>query len=98
MKATIKILIAVVALLFVGGLLASAVVKIRQAAARMTCHNNLRQFGLGLQSYASCNGDCFPFGTVQNTDLPPEARLSWYVDIFPRFIEGGVSTDFDRAK
>jgi prepilin-type N-terminal cleavage/methylation domain-containing protein len=72
------VVIAIIAILI--GLLIPAVQKVREAAARTDCGNNLHQIGIAMHNYHDANGGFPAEGTTQG--------ISWPVRILP-YIEQG---------
>ncbi len=83
------VVIAIIAILI--ALLVPAVQKVREAAARTQCQNNLKQLGLALHNHHDTFRK-FPPGIMRNQGAPtppspePTRRYSWVTEVLP-FIE-----------
>jgi prepilin-type N-terminal cleavage/methylation domain-containing protein len=90
------VVIAIIAVLI--GLLFPAVQKVREAAARIQCGNNLHQLSLAIQQYADAHGSTLPFLTDSTPNCPTRAHLeSLFFAILPYVEQEPLYNSFDLA-
>ena len=89
------VVIAIIAILV--GLLLPAAQKVRGAAARIKCQNNLKQIGLALHNYEGANGRFVPAGVYPVGATAGDA-WSHYTRLLPLIEQGNTFNQVDFTK
>ena len=88
------VVIAIIGILI--ALLLPAVQKVREAANRVKCANNLKQIGLALHNYQSDQESLPPGGVHSDTsNLPPGDFINWAIALLPYLEQGSVFRSYD---
>jgi prepilin-type N-terminal cleavage/methylation domain-containing protein/prepilin-type processing-associated H-X9-DG protein len=92
------VVIAIIAILI--GLLLPAVQKVRDAAARAKCQNNLKQIGLALHNHQDARGS-LPYGNTVVPSPPTSTNIdntngtSWAIEILPYIEQDSLYRKYD---
>ncbi len=86
------VVIAIIAILI--GLLLPAVQKVREAAARAKCTNNLKQFGVALHAYHDVNNGLPQAYTYPPTTAEPFVH-AWGTRVLPYIEQGNLFNQYD---
>jgi prepilin-type N-terminal cleavage/methylation domain-containing protein/prepilin-type processing-associated H-X9-DG protein len=87
------VVIAIIAILI--GLLLPAVQKVREAAARSTCSNNIKQMALAIHNFESNNMVMPSVGQCESGNTTTYTVHGWSVFILPYIEQGNIFNQFD---
>ena len=79
------------------GLLLPAVQKVREAAARASCQNNLKQLGLANHNFESTNAN-FPIGALQTYYPFGTPRLTFSLSLYPYLEQTATYNNFNQNR
>jgi prepilin-type N-terminal cleavage/methylation domain-containing protein/prepilin-type processing-associated H-X9-DG protein len=89
------VVIAIIAVLI--GLLLPAVQKVREAANRAKCSNNLKQWALGMHNFHDVNGH-FPIGSSSDNTQRHTVRQTWVRFMWPYLEQTNLTLHDDPTK
>src|SRR5438128_3936984 len=89
------VVIAIIAVLI--GLLLPAVQKVREAAARMSCSNKLKQMGLAVYNHHDARGS-FPPGGMQTGENGTVCYSTWSIELLSFIEQDGLYKTYNQLK
>jgi prepilin-type N-terminal cleavage/methylation domain-containing protein len=90
------VVIAIIAVLI--GLLLPAIQKVREAANRISCANNLKQIALALHNYHSANGTFPPGGITNGECCSTPSGPNWAIFILPYIEQDNLYQQYNQSK
>jgi prepilin-type N-terminal cleavage/methylation domain-containing protein/prepilin-type processing-associated H-X9-DG protein len=89
------VVIAIIAILI--GLLVPAVQKVREAASRIQCANNLKQIGIALHAHHDVKKTLPPGGMQTGTNGTP-CYTTWAIEILPYLEQGALYKQYNQLQ